>query len=131
VKRVTDIVGEIASASQEQSTGIEQVNQAVTQMDQVTQQNAALVEEASAAAQSMAQQAQGLRAAVAFFKVDGARVAVSRASTPRNEPQLVSRKVRASSPAKLTKPATTPRPSAKASAEVSTSTAETADWQTF
>ncbi|MEW6341010.1 MAG: methyl-accepting chemotaxis protein [Pseudomonadota bacterium] len=131
VKRVTDIVVEIASASQEQSTGIEQVNQAVTQMDQVTQQNAALVEEASAAAQSMAQQAQSLRAAVAFFKVDGGQVAVSRASTPRNEPQLVSRKVRASPPAKLTKPATTPRPSAKASAEVSTSTAETADWQTF
>jgi hypothetical protein len=46
------------------------VNQAVSQMDQVTQQNAALVEEASAAAQSMAEQAQGLRETVAFFKVD-------------------------------------------------------------
>jgi methyl-accepting chemotaxis protein len=52
VRRVTDIIGEISSASHEQRTGIEQVHQAVTQMDEVTQQNAALVEEASAAAQS-------------------------------------------------------------------------------
>ena len=49
VRRVTDILGEISSASQEQSAGIEQVNQAITQMDQMTQQNAALVEEAAAA----------------------------------------------------------------------------------
>ncbi|MFP3801223.1 methyl-accepting chemotaxis protein [Paraburkholderia sp. SIMBA_027] len=69
VKRVTDIMGEIASASAEQSTGIEQVNVAVTQMDEVTQQNAALVEQATAAAQSMADQAEGLRAAVSIFRV--------------------------------------------------------------
>ena len=69
VKRVTDIMKEIAAASEAQSTGIEQVNAAVTQMDEVTQQNAALVEEASAAAQSMAQQAQVLRKAVAVFKL--------------------------------------------------------------
>lgn len=68
VQRVTDIMGEIASASVEQSTGIEQVNVAVTQMDEVTQQNAALVEQASAAAQAMADQAQTLRAAVSIFK---------------------------------------------------------------
>jgi methyl-accepting chemotaxis protein len=69
VKRVTDIMAEIAAASQEQSSGIEQVNQAVMQMDQVTQQNAALVEEAAAAADSMQQQAQTLSQAVAVFKV--------------------------------------------------------------
>ncbi|QGZ63431.1 methyl-accepting chemotaxis protein [Paraburkholderia acidisoli] len=69
VQRVTDIMGEIASASVEQSTGIEQVNTAVTQMDEVTQQNAALVEQASAAAQAMADQAETLRAAVSIFKV--------------------------------------------------------------
>jgi methyl-accepting chemotaxis protein len=69
VKRVTDIMNEIAAASEAQSTGIGQVNAAVTQMDEVTQQNAALVEEASAAAQSMAQQAQALREAVAVFKL--------------------------------------------------------------
>jgi methyl-accepting chemotaxis protein len=57
VQRVTDIVGEIAEASREQSTGIEQVNRAITQMDEVTQQNAALVEEAAAAAQSLQDQA--------------------------------------------------------------------------
>ena len=62
-------MSEIAAASEEQSTGIEQVNQAVTQMDEVTQQSAALVEEASAAAQSMAQQGQALREAVAVFKL--------------------------------------------------------------
>ncbi|MCY0389699.1 methyl-accepting chemotaxis protein [Robbsia sp. Bb-Pol-6] len=67
VQRVTDIVGEISSASQEQSKGIEQINVAVTQMDEVTQQNAALVEEASAAAQSLASQANSLRDAVAVF----------------------------------------------------------------
>ncbi|HEF4839748.1 TPA: MCP four helix bundle domain-containing protein [Burkholderia vietnamiensis] len=70
VRRVTDIMGEIASASSEQSTGIEQVNVAVTQMDEVTQQNAALVEQATAAAQSMADQAGSLKAAVAIFKVE-------------------------------------------------------------
>ncbi len=69
VQRVTDIMGEIASASVEQNTGIEQVNVAVTQMDEVTQQNAALVEQASAAAQAMADQAETLRAAVSVFKV--------------------------------------------------------------
>ena len=77
VKRVTHIMAEIAAASQEQSSGIEQVNQAVTQMDQVTQQNAALVEEAAAAAESMQDQAQTLTRAVAVFKVEhGAPVSV-------------------------------------------------------
>ena len=60
VKKVSDIVAEIAAASREQSAGIEQVNQAVVQMDEVTQQNAALVEQATAASQSMAEQARHL-----------------------------------------------------------------------
>jgi methyl-accepting chemotaxis protein len=60
VKKVSDIIGEIAGASQEQSAGIEQVNKAVMQLDEMTQQNAALVEEASAASQSMAGQAKAL-----------------------------------------------------------------------
>jgi len=67
IKRVTDIGGEIAAASQEQSIGIEQVNQSVTQMDEVTQQNAALVEEAAAAAQSMQEQASKLAQVVSMF----------------------------------------------------------------
>ena len=70
VKQVTDIMGEIASASSEQTKGIEQVNVAVTQMDEVTQQNAALVEQATAAAQAMSDQAESLRAAVSIFRVD-------------------------------------------------------------
>ncbi|MFT0169465.1 methyl-accepting chemotaxis protein [Paraburkholderia mimosarum] len=70
VQRVTDIMGEIAAASQEQSGGIDQVARAVTQMDEVTQQNAALVEEAAAAAQSLEDQAGRLRAAVAVFSLD-------------------------------------------------------------
>ncbi|TXD84320.1 hypothetical protein FUT87_16180 [Mitsuaria sp. TWR114] len=67
VKRVTDIVGEISSASQEQTAGIEQINQAIAQMDQATQQNAALVEQASAAAESLEQQSQALVTAVGAF----------------------------------------------------------------
>jgi methyl-accepting chemotaxis protein-1 (serine sensor receptor) len=69
VKRVSDIMEEIAAATVEQSSGIDQVSLAVTQMDEVTQQNAALVEEASAAAQSLEDQARGLRDAVAVFKL--------------------------------------------------------------
>ncbi len=69
VKRVTDIMGEISAGSAEQSSGIEQINEAVTQMDDVTQQNAALVEEAAAAAQALEEQADELRRAVAVFRV--------------------------------------------------------------
>ena len=72
VRRVTDIMGEIASASVEQSAGIEQVNQAIAQMDQVTQQNAALVEEAAAAAESLQGQAGALANAVSQFQLGGA-----------------------------------------------------------
>ena len=73
VRRVTDIMGEIAAASQEQTTGIEQINQAITQMDQVTQQNAALVEEAAAAAASLQDQAGNLSQLVGVFRLDEGR----------------------------------------------------------
>ncbi len=69
VRRVTDIMGEISAASHEQTTGIEQISHAISQMDQVTQQNAALVEEAAAAAQSMQEQAEALVRSVSLFKV--------------------------------------------------------------
>lgn len=72
IKQVSDIVGEIAVASEEQSRGIEQVNQAVSQMDEVTQQNAALVEQAAAAAQSLEEQASHLKDVVSVFKLAGA-----------------------------------------------------------
>ena len=70
VQRVTDIMGEISAASHEQSTGIEQVNRAVSQMDEVTQQNAALVEQAAAAAASMAGEARELKSAIAVFALE-------------------------------------------------------------
>ncbi len=67
VKRVTDIIGEIASASAEQTAGIEQVNQAITAMDQATQENASLVEQSAAAAASMRDQAGSLARVVGAF----------------------------------------------------------------
>jgi len=70
VRRVTDIMGEIAAASEEQSSGIAQVGRAVTQMDEVTQQNAALVEQATAAAASLQDQAARLRETVGAFRVE-------------------------------------------------------------
>ncbi|MEI7968349.1 MAG: methyl-accepting chemotaxis protein [Betaproteobacteria bacterium] len=73
VKRVTDIMAEITAASVEQSSGIEQVNQAITQMDEVTQQNAALVEEAAAAAESLEEQAQLLAQAVVVFNLSDSK----------------------------------------------------------
>ncbi|QGZ40157.1 methyl-accepting chemotaxis protein [Pseudoduganella flava] len=83
ITRVTDIMGEIASANQEQTTGIEQVNQAITQMDEVTQQNAALVEEAAAASQSMQEQAARLAEVVAFFRTgETAAAAAAAAAQP-------------------------------------------------
>ena len=69
VQRVADIISEIAAASAEQTTGIDQVNQAVTSMDEVTQQNAALVEEAAAAAESLVEQANQLSDVVSVFKL--------------------------------------------------------------
>ncbi len=70
IRGVTDMMAEITAASAEQSSGIEQVNQAITEMDDVTQQNAALVEQAAAAAESLEEQAQNLVVAVSSFKVD-------------------------------------------------------------
>lgn len=72
VKQVAGIVSEIASASVQQATGIDEINSAVTQMDEVTQQNAALVEENTAAAQSMLEQARALEQLIGFFRVDSA-----------------------------------------------------------
>ncbi|MGK5071138.1 methyl-accepting chemotaxis protein [Janthinobacterium sp. RT4P48] len=87
VQRVADLMGEIASASQEQSQGIAQVNATVTQMDDATQQNAALVEEAAAAAQSLQDQAGRLAQVVSVFKLEetgqAAQPAASRPTPPK------------------------------------------------
>jgi methyl-accepting chemotaxis protein len=71
--QVAALVQEISAASREQSTGIDQVTLAVSQMDEVTQQNAALVEEAAAAAESLEEQAQGLVKAVGMFRLSGSQ----------------------------------------------------------
>src|SRR5471032_3000013 len=89
VRRVTDIMAEITSASSEQSTGIDQVNIAISQMDQVTQQNAALVEQAAAAAESMQQQAGALAHAMGVFKT-GAASGAPRLSTARTKTKRLS-----------------------------------------
>jgi methyl-accepting chemotaxis protein len=83
VARVTEIVREITLASQEQSDGIEQVNLAITQIDEATQQNAALVEEAAAAARSMQDQAASLTEAVSVFRLDTSAVALPGAQAQR------------------------------------------------
>jgi methyl-accepting chemotaxis protein len=87
IQRVTDIMGEITAATQEQTSGIEQINLAIGQMDAVTQQNAALVEEAAAASQSMQEQAANLANVVSFFKTGAQAVAPVRA--PAAARQLV------------------------------------------
>jgi methyl-accepting chemotaxis protein-1 (serine sensor receptor) len=143
VQRVTDIMGEIAAASEEQSSGIEQVSRAVTQMDEVTQQNAALVEEAAAAAQSLEDQAGRLRQAVAVFQVAegatlaaasvvvapsgvvAARVAQMPASRPAREPAP-----RAASKRVLKTAARRAAP-AKSSAKATAGADAGGDWETF
>lgn len=84
VQRVTDIMGEITAASQEQSDGISQVNLAISQMDQVTHQNASLVEEAAAAAGSLQEQATNLSSVVATFKLPGNQKVPPVAPSPRS-----------------------------------------------
>jgi methyl-accepting chemotaxis protein len=85
VKKISDIVGEIAAASHEQASGIEQVNKAVMQMDEMTQQNAALVEQAAAASKSMEEQAVQLFEQVTFFKLYESEKAV------QNQPQKMTK----------------------------------------
>ncbi|MCB1949277.1 MAG: HAMP domain-containing protein [Burkholderiales bacterium] len=86
VKRVTDIMGEITAASLEQSQGIEQANQAISSMDTVTQQNAALVEEAAASAELMQEQSEDLIKAVMVFKLSGSARAPSAQRSKRKQP---------------------------------------------
>jgi methyl-accepting chemotaxis protein len=89
VQRVTGIMAEISLATQEQSSGIDQINQAIGQMDQVTQQNAALVEEAAAAAASLQEQSGQLAGVVSVFKLDGAQAPAARANAKPAAPRAV------------------------------------------
>ncbi|ANY63356.1 hypothetical protein MA05_16320 [Comamonas aquatica] len=114
IRRVTDIVGEISAASQEQSQGVGQVGEAITQIDQVTQQNAALVEEMAAAASSLSTQAHELEQAMAVF-----RLAQNAGSSVSSE--LRARPAAAAAPTAL--PAPKPKPAAPAGQED--------DWESF
>ena len=141
VQRVTDIMGEIAAASEEQSGGIDQVARAVTQMDEATQQNAALVEEAAAAAQSLEDQAAKLRTAVAVFHLDSApgdagvtgiatarkpvRQATATAVRARKAAPVAARPAVSVTPAPAAAPAPAPRAAAMAAA------GSDKDWETF
>ncbi|WP_061126440.1 methyl-accepting chemotaxis protein [Caballeronia catudaia] len=133
VQRVTDIMGEIAAASEEQSSGIEQVSRAVTQMDEVTQQNAALVEEAAAAAQSLEDQAGRLRQAVAVFQVaDGAPLAAVKAGTATTIAARATVAMRAAPKAASAATAKRAAPIAALKAPASRATADAGgDWETF
>ncbi|MCK6416400.1 MAG: methyl-accepting chemotaxis protein [Giesbergeria sp.] len=143
IRRVTDLMGEINAASSEQASGVAQVGEAVTQMDQATQQNAALVEEMAAAAGSLSGQAQELVQAVAVFKLDSSmggsggysapapRPAARRPAAPAPAPARVAAAPRASTATKPTAPAKAalqaPKPAARAAAAPSNND----DWESF
>jgi methyl-accepting chemotaxis protein len=119
VQRVTDIMGEISMATQEQSTGIDQINMAVGQMDTVTQQNAALVEEAAAAAASLQEQAATLAEVVSVFRMD--EVAAPRAMA------MAARQTRVAPAA--SRPALKAAPSKAPARQTATASAD--DWEEF
>lgn len=89
IKKVSDIVAEIAAASAEQTAGIDQVNNAITQMEALTQDNVELVEKTAAASETMSQQADGMRGLVSFFKVDEAGIEYSNTQSASAEPAPV------------------------------------------
>jgi len=94
IGRVTQIMNQISNASEEQSIGIAQVNDAITQMDQVTQQNAALVEQAAAAAESMQEQSAKLADVVSVFKLDAVQMATKTPALPPARPRAAAPKTR-------------------------------------
>ncbi|AOI78591.1 methyl-accepting chemotaxis protein [Burkholderia sp. NRF60-BP8] len=145
VQRVTDIMGEIAAASEEQSGGIDQVARAVAQMDEVTQQNAALVEEAAAAAQSLDEQATRLRETAAVFQLDdeaaradtvvaAARHAPRTPSAPAAPAQAAARIERDAAPKRAAAAMPARKPAAVSAAPAPAPAVASAggdDWETF
>lgn len=134
IKRVTDLMGEISSASNEQSLGVAQVGEAVSQMDQTTQQNAALVEEMAAAASGLKNQAQDLVQTVAGFNLGGQGGASYRPASP-SRPRPAAPKpgkpaIRPPAAAKKVASNTT-RPALPAAAAAPASKGASDDWETF
>jgi methyl-accepting chemotaxis protein len=101
VQRVTDIMGEITAASSEQSAGIDEVNNAITSMDEVTQQNAALVEQAAAAAESLVEQAVNLIETVSAFQLSGDKSHTGTRPAARSSKTAIAKPALRSVPAKL------------------------------
>jgi methyl-accepting chemotaxis protein len=148
VQRVTDVIGEISAATSEQTTGLRQVNEAVAQLDQMTQQNAALVEESAAAAESLADQSRKLTGVVATFRVGG-RAASTPPLTSVPPPKAVAKQVisqvrqgaakakaKPADVAPRTVPAATPAASpvaapVRAPATAAAGSGGESDWETF
>jgi methyl-accepting chemotaxis protein len=144
VQRVTDIMGEITAAASEQADGIAQVNSAVAQLDQMTQQNAALVEQSAAAASSMKDQAHRLAGVVAAFKLDGQvalGAAIARPMSTRQAPRAPFAAAKKPMVASAAKPALAHKksapaaPQAKLAAPAASAKASGSkdddDWETF
>jgi methyl-accepting chemotaxis protein len=135
IKQVADIVAEIASASHEQSTGIDQINKALTQMDEVTQQNSALVEENAASAKTLERQSETMNAKVAYFKLDhGAAPQAAKTPAPASVARLSAALAKPSAKVKATAAAVNGRrggPVGRMQAAVAAAVAEDKDWQEF
>jgi methyl-accepting chemotaxis protein len=149
IRRVTDIMGEISAATNEQASGVAEVGQAVAQMDQATQQNAALVEQMAAAASSLKSQAEELVQTVAVFSADGAgravhfspaapRIAASVSAPARVAPRKapLPKPPQGKAPVRLTnavqppKPAAAPKPVARPAPKPAPAASED-EWETF
>ncbi len=147
VKRVADLIGEISASAHEQTSGIQQINQAIVQLDNVTQQNAALVEEAAAAADSLNQQAVHMVEVVSSFKLDAGSMVSRSVSAPRvaappkksPAPRLAPQKPAPAlarpapaAPRLAAKPAAKPAAPKKLTTSVAKATAsDDGDWETF
>jgi methyl-accepting chemotaxis protein len=140
IKQVADIVAEIASASREQSTGIDQINKALTQMDEVTQQNSALVEENAASAKTLENQSEQMNEKVAFFKLDEqieahmARAPAARAAAKpaaRREPAPALKRKPAAAVVAAAVNGRRGGPVGRMQAAVATAMAEDPDWKEF
>ncbi|MFG6439602.1 methyl-accepting chemotaxis protein [Roseateles sp. LKC17W] len=145
VQRVTDIIGEISAAAREQSEGIASVNSSVVQLDQMTQQNAALVEESAAAAESLREQSGRMAEVISVFRLSGAghqRSAVpAKAPAPRSAAaHKPAAKLAAARPSTVSKPATKPLPRAASTTTAPATSPRAApapapaadgDWETF
>jgi methyl-accepting chemotaxis protein len=136
VRRVSDVIGEISAAAREQSEGIGSVNATMSQLDQATQQNAALVEQSAAAAESLKDQAQKLATIIAVFKVGHSNASASVSSTPKPKPKTAAPVgLSSTAPATATKPKAAMAPRAAPAAPSSPAPAPAAnsdgDWETF